>query len=73
MTFEELTEKEKPKAIKLDHGWDGKSTFYHCPSCQEAVATERDDDHKYCQWCGQRIDWAGHAYPRWARQDINLI
>lgn len=56
-TLQELVEKATPKkAIKETGRWD--LIFYKCPTCSKNLGWSYDSKAKYCDDCGQRIDWS---------------
>ncbi|MGN0163518.1 MAG: hypothetical protein ACI4EA_08085 [Candidatus Ornithomonoglobus sp.] len=47
-----------PCHVKAFDGIDRVSTFkcYPCPQCGKWIAA--NVNHKYCEWCGQALDWS---------------
>ena len=55
--LKELVEKATPKKpIKETGRWD--LIFYKCPTCSKNLGWSYDSKAKYCDDCGQRIDWS---------------
>lgn len=57
----EVLEKQIPKKPTFEgDGFDGNGNITYdtwiCPCCGEEYEVDYDD-HKYCPWCGQMIDW----------------
>lgn len=43
---------KKPKDVNRDYG------HYTCPCCEELIGVNDSfEEHRYCLWCGQAIDW----------------
>ena len=47
----------KPTSVKVFDGNDKVLTYrcYPCPPCTKWLID--NENHKYCQWCGQKLDW----------------
>ena len=47
----------KPTSVKSFDGNDKVLTYrcYPCPTCTKWLID--NENHKYCQWCGQKLDW----------------
>lgn len=43
----ELAERDTPKKVY-------STDYYYCPNCDTHYLTEYQ---KFCDWCGQRLDW----------------
>ena len=57
----EALEKQIPKKPTFEgDGIDENGNIIYdtwiCPCCEEEYEVDYDD-HKYCPWCGQMIDW----------------
>lgn len=57
----EALEKQIPKKPTFEgDGFDENGNIIYdtwiCPCCEEEYEVDYDD-HKYCPWCGQMIDW----------------
>lgn len=62
MGWLEALEKQIPKKPTFEgDGFDGNGNITYdtwiCPCCEEEYEVDYDD-HKYCPWCGQMIDWS---------------
>ena len=58
----EALKKQIPKKPTFEgDGFDGNGNITYdtwiCPCCEEEYEVDYDD-HKYCPWCGQMIDWS---------------
>ena len=47
----------EPSSVKAFDGNDKVLTYkcYPCPTCSKWIIY--NENHKYCQWCGQKLDW----------------
>lgn len=50
-TLKELVDKEIPVKPIIK----GKLNWWHCPKCDCSLMF---DNHKYCDHCGQKLDWS---------------
>ena len=51
----EALEKQIPKKVKIDEGY-GLCPI--CNHCIEDIDFISDNSHKYCDYCGQALDWS---------------
>lgn len=62
----ETLEKQMPKQVRTREpssvkAFDGETKIltyrcYPCPTCGKWIID--NENHKYCQWCGQALDWS---------------
>lgn len=54
-----------PSRVKAFDGVCKVVTFrcYPCPECGKWIID--NENHKYCQWCGQKLDWSKTEKGRW--------
>ena len=55
----DVTKYEHPVEIKAFDGTDKVVTYkcYPCPHCGKWVAN--NENHRFCEWCGQALDFVG--------------
>lgn len=60
----DVTKYEHPVEIKAFDGTDKVVTYkcYPCPHCGKWVAN--NENHRFCEWCGQALDFVGKEVPK---------
>ena len=49
---------DNPVEVNCFDGEDKAEIFlcYPCPECGKWIAA--NENHRYCEWCGQKLDWS---------------